>query len=230
MFFKLAVVFLSLLLSTQPETRAASSSKIVGQIAIEGTAEINGAVAPKGGTVFVGDHVVTQGGANASLALTGGTQLILVEASSLHMQEVDGQMGASLTGGALAVFTRGVTNPIVVEAGGARIRTGKEGAVYAVTLTGEKLQVFSKTGTTEVAAANRTIEVHEGETLEATMSLPTPPQRPAGAGSSSPLWGNFDKVLIIVGVAAGVTGLVVAVRALQKTCTATPSPFKVNCN
>jgi len=197
---------------------------------MEGDAEINGARASKGGTVFVGDHIVTPSGANASLALTSGVQLILIESSSLEMKEVEGQKSASLGRGALAVLNRAATAPFVVEAGGARIRPGKGGAVYAVTLMGEKLEVFAKTGTTEVETADRTVEVHEGETLEATMAPPAPPQRAAGAGSSSPLMSKFDKIVIITGVAAGATGLIVAVRALQKNCTGTPSPFKVTCN
>ena len=230
MFFKSVVVSLSLLLSLQPGTWASSSPTIMGQMVLEGDAVINGAHASKGGTVFVGDHIVTPSGANASLALTSGVQLILIESSSLEMKEVEGQKSASLDRGALAVLNRAATAPFVVEAGGARIRPGKGGAVYAVTLAGEKLEVFAKTGTTEVETADRTVEVHEGETLEATMAPPAPPQRAAGAGSSSPLMSKFDKIVIITGVAAGATGLIVAVRALQKNCTGTPSPFKVSCN
>jgi hypothetical protein len=230
MLFNSVVVSLALLLGLQPATWTAASPKIVGQMVIEGDAEINGAHAPKGGTVFAGDRIVTQSGANASLALTGGAQLILIESSSLQMKELEGQMNASLDRGALAVLSRTATTPVVIEAGGARIRPGKGGAVYAVTLTGEKLEVFAKTGTTEVEAANRTVEVHEGETLEATMAPADPPQRASGAGSSSPLMSRFDKIVIIVGVAAGIAGLVVAVRALEKTCTGTPSPFKITCN
>jgi ferric-dicitrate binding protein FerR (iron transport regulator) len=200
----------------------------------EGAAEINGARAPKGGTVFVGDHLVTQSGANASLALTGGSQLILIESSSLQMKQLEGQMGASLDRGALAVLSRTATTPIVVEAGGAWIRPGKGGAVYAVTFTGDKLEVFSKTGTTEVEAANRTVEVHEGERLEATMAPAAPapatpaaaPQGPFPAGRT----GKIEKVLVIVGVGAAITALVLAIKAIQKTCTGTPSPFQVTCN
>jgi ferric-dicitrate binding protein FerR (iron transport regulator) len=200
----------------------------------EGAAEINGARAPKGGTVFVGDHLVTQSGANASLALTGGSQLILIESSSLQMKQLEGQMGASLDRGALAVLSRAATTPVVVEAGGAWIRPGKGGAVYAVTFTGDKLEVFSKTGTTEVEAANRTVEVHEGERLEATMAPAAPapatpaaaPQGPFPAGRT----GKIEKVLVIVGVGAAITALVLAIKAIQKTCTGTPSPFQVTCN
>jgi len=217
MFFKSVVVSLSLLLSLQPGTWASSSPTVMGQMVIEGDAVINGAHASKGGTVFVGDRIVTPSGANASLALTSGVQLILIESSSLEMKEVEGQKSVSLERGALAVLNRAATAPFVVEAGGARIRPGK-------------LEVFAKTGTTEVATADRTVEVHEGETLEATMAPPAPPQRAAGAGSSSPLMSKFDKIVIITGVAAGATGLIVAVRALQKNCTGTPSPFKVTCN
>ncbi len=205
MFFKSVVVSLSLLLSLQPGTWASSSPTIMGQMVLEGDAVINGAHASKGGTVFVGDHIVTPSGANASLALTSGVQLILIESSSLEMKEVEGQKSVSLERGALAVLNRAATAPFVVEAGGARIRPGKGGSVYAVTLVGEKLEVFAKTGTTEV-------------------------ERAAGAGSSSPLMSKFDKVVIIAGVAAGATALVLAVRALQKTCTGTPSPFKISCN
>src|SRR5260370_28690536 len=132
--------------------------------------------------------------------------------------------------GALVVLIRPVTARLVGEAGGVRIGGGKGGLVYAVTLVGEKLEVFAKTGTTEVATADRTVEVHEGEPLEATMAPPAPPQRAAGAGSSSPLMSKFDKIVIITGVAAGATGRIVALRALQKNCTGTPSPFNVSCN
>jgi ferric-dicitrate binding protein FerR (iron transport regulator) len=196
---------------------------------IEGAADINGTHAPKAGTVFVGDHLVTQSGANASLALTGGAQLILVESSSLQMKEVEGQTSVSLDRGALAVLSRSATTPVVVEAGGARIRSGKGGAVYAVTFAGEKLQVFAKTGNAEVEAANRTVEVHEGETLEATMAPAAPSQRPSGAGSTSPVLSKIDSAVIIVGVAAAITALVIAIRALEKACTGTPSPFTVSC-
>jgi ferric-dicitrate binding protein FerR (iron transport regulator) len=235
MIFKSVVVSLSLLLSLQPGTWASSSPTIMGQMVLEGDAVINGAHASKGGTVFVGDHIVTPSGANTTLALTGGAQLILIESSSLQMKELEGQMGASLDRGALAVLSRTATTPIVVEAGGAWIRPGKGGAVYAVTFTGDKLEVFSKTGTTEVEAANRTVEVHEGERLEATMAPAAPaPPTPAAA---SPQWpsaagrtGKIEKVLIIVGVGAAITALVLAIKAVQKTCTGTPSPFQVTCN
>lgn len=229
MLFKSVVLFLSFLLVVQPGTWG-SSAAIAGQVVTEGAAEINGARTPKGGTVFVGDRIVTQSGASASLALTRGSQLILTESSSLQMKEIEGQTGALLDRGALAVLSRSAAAPVVIEAAGARIRTGKGGAIYAVTVAGEKLEVFAKTGTLEVEAADRTVAVREGETLEATMAAAPPPQGPAGAGSTSPLASKFDKVLILVGVAAGVAALVIAVRALDKTCTGTPSPFKVSCN
>jgi hypothetical protein len=233
MLFKSIVVSLSVLLGLQPGTLA-SSPTIVGQVVTEGATEINGARTPKGGTVFAGDHIVTQTGANASLALTGGTQLILIESSSLQMKEVEGQMSASLGHGALAVLSRTAEAPIVVEAAGARIRPGRGGAIYAVTVTGEKLEVFAKTGTTEVEAGNRTVEVHEGEALVATMA----PAEPAAASPAAPpqssfpagKTGKFEKIVVIAGVAAAVTALVLAVKAVERTCTGTQSPFKVSCN
>src|SRR5260370_26423290 len=94
MLFKSGVVVsLSLLLGLQPGPWA-SSPTIVGQLVTEGAAEINGARTPKGGTVFVGDHIVTQRGANASLALTGGSQPTLIESTSLPMKEREGPLGA----------------------------------------------------------------------------------------------------------------------------------------
>lgn len=235
MLFKSVAVCLTFLLGLQPGPWA-SSPTIVGQMVTEGAAEVNGAPTAKGGTVFVGDHIVTQGGANATLALTGGSRLILIGSSSLQMKELGGQVGASLDRGALAVLSRNAAMPIVVEAGRARIRPGKEGAVYAVTFVGEKLEVFSKTGTTEVEAADRVVEVHEGETLEATMA-PAAAVPATPTSGSSPQWASpagktsrFEKVVIIVGVAAAVTALVLAIKAVEKTCTGTPSPFKVTCN
>src|SRR5260370_5302702 len=197
MFLKSVVVSLSLLLSLQPGTWASSSPTIMGQMVLEGDAVINGARASKGGTVFVGDHMVMPSGVNDSLTLTSGVQLILVESSSLEMKEVEGQKSASLERGALAVLNRAATAPFVVEAAGARIRPGKGGAIYAVTLAGEKLEVFAKTGTTEVETADRTVEVHEGETHEATIAPPSPPLRAAATGSPIPWMSEFDKMVII---------------------------------
>src|SRR5260370_42300494 len=109
------------------------------------------------------------------------------------MKEVAGKRSVSMDRGALAVLNRAATAPFVVEAGGARIRPAKGGSVYAVTLAGEKLEVFAKTGTPEVETADRTGEVHEGETLEATMAPPAPPQTAAGAGSAHPMMSKFGK-------------------------------------
>src|SRR5258708_3168182 len=228
MLFKSGVVVsLYLLLGLQAGCWA-SCSTVVGQVVTEGVTEINGARTPKGGTVFVGDHIVTQGGANATLALTGGSQLILIESSSLQMTEVEGQTSASLDRGALAVLSRTATAPIVVEAAGARIHPGKGGAGYGGRVTGKKLEVFCKTGTTEAEAANRTVEVDEGETREATMA-PAAPAPATPASAASPQWtspagkrSKFEEVVIIVGAAAAVTALVLAIKAVQKTCTGTP--------
>src|SRR5260370_5424287 len=108
----------------------------MGEVVVEGDDVVNGADASKGGTVFVGDHIVTPSGANASLALTSGVQLILIESSSLEMKEVEGQKSVSLDRGALAVLNRAATAPFVVEAGAPRMPPCKGGSVYAVTLAG----------------------------------------------------------------------------------------------
>jgi hypothetical protein len=221
------VLFLSTLLGFQPLGWSASSP-IVGKMVGQDAAVINGSPAPQGTTIFADDHIVTQKDGNASLALTGGGQLILVDSSSLQMKQMGGQLTAELDHGALAVFSRGITSPVFVQARGARIRSGKGGAIYAVTLVGEKLEVFAKKGIAEVEAANRTVEVHEGETMEAMLVPADPQQRPAG--STSPIASKLDKILIIIGVAAGVAGLLIAVRNIDKTCTGTPSPFQVTCN
>ena len=214
----------SVLLVSLPAAEGGTSAAM-GKLDPNGSTEVNGTVVPGGTTIFAGDRIVTREDATAMVSLAGGSQLILVGAGALQMIGGGQQSTVSLSRGGLAVLSR-ASMPVAVEAGGVRIHAGSASAVYAVTIDGINLKVIANKGSAEVEAADRTVTVTEGKTLEATLA---PPQGPAGAGAAGEE-GEFLKILIITSAAASITALVIAAKKLTETCRGTPSPFSVTCD
>lgn len=204
-----------------------AGTKAMGKMNSKGLAEVNGTAAPAEVTVFAGDLIVTRPDGSAALFLSGGSLMILAGSSSLHLQEAQNQLNPWLKNGVLGVVSRGSV-PVVVEAGGTRIRPPADGGIYEVVLNGNTLRVIARKGAIEVEAADRTITVSEGKALEATL---TPPQGPAGAGAVGGL-STMAKVMLVVVTAATVTGVITGVAALNRSkpqdCTVV-SPNQITC-
>ncbi len=194
----LLVLCTSLLLVYQPAVGSATPIA-VGQISSKGAAEINGVRAVTGGAVFSGDRIDTDRNSTASVSLTAGRQVILAEASSLRIALTGSQVTGTLGHGEVAVLSP-ASDATVIEAGGTRIVPGKGGSVYTVELNKNNLNVTASRGTVLVEAADRTVEVPEGKTLEATLD---PAQQPTGAGTPSATGSNTHLVTaLVVGAAA----------------------------
>jgi ferric-dicitrate binding protein FerR (iron transport regulator) len=212
----LLVLCTSLILVYQPAAGLATPIA-VGQISSsKGAAEINGVRAVKGGTVFSGDRIDTERNATASVSLTAGRQVILVAASSLQIALTGSQVTGTLEHGEVAVLSP-ASDPTVIEAGGTRIVPGKGGSVYTVELNNNKLNVTASRGTVLVEAADRTVEVPEGKTLEAALD---PAQGPSGSGSPSASGSSshFVTVLVVSAAALAVATVTLLVRDLSTGC------------
>lgn len=212
---------LSLLLVYAPVAPAASPAA-VGKIQTKGKAEVNGTPLPEEATVFAGDRITTAKKTASGLTFSGGDQVFLPSLSAAQVNRSGNQVSVVLEHGALAVVSRNA-QPILIEANGVHIQAAQSsGAVYEVAVNGTALKVMARKGTALVKASNRTVEVKEGTTLEAT----APPQGPAGG--LSPLW----TVILVTSAAAGFTGLGLGVAALERSqpqdCTVV-SPSTIKC-
>jgi ferric-dicitrate binding protein FerR (iron transport regulator) len=200
-FTRLVAICAAMLLVYQPVAWAASPASI-GQIATKGSAEINGANAVTGATVFSGDKIVSHRNSTAALALTGGGRLVLTGAGAMEVKRDGEHITATLAKGKLGFLSQ-AKSPVAVDAGGTRTTPGKTGGVYVVALDGNNLEVSAYKGVAKVEAANRTLEVPEGKTLRATLEPGQGP--PSSAGFSSvATWTIIALVAAAGAIAAGV--------------------------
>lgn len=213
---------LSLLVAYVPVAPAASPA-VVGKMQTKGAAEINGAAVPDETTVFAGDRITTEKETASGLSLPGGDQVFLPSLTAAKVGRSGKRVTVTLERGALAVVNRSA-EPVLIEASGVSIESAGPAGVYEVTIQGNALKVMTRKGTTLVKGADRTIEVKEGTTLEASAA----PGPVAGTGALSPLW----TTVLVASTAAGFTGLALGVTAVQRSnpadCTVV-SPNTIHC-
>ena len=198
---------LSLLLVYVPVAPAAPPA-VVGKMQTKGAAEVNGTLVPAEATVFAGDRITTQKETASGLSLPGGDQVFLPSLTAAKVNRSGNRVTVALERGALAVVNRSA-EPVVIQANGLRIEAASPaGGVYEVALHATGLKVMTRKGTTLVKAADRTVEVKEGTTLEAT-AAPGPPV----TGALSPMW----TFVLVTSVAAGFTGLALGVMAITRS-------------
>ncbi|HEV3513205.1 MAG TPA: FecR domain-containing protein [Candidatus Sulfotelmatobacter sp.] len=195
----------------------------VGQIAAKGHAQINGMSAVSGATIFANDRVDTEAGAIASLSLANDRRVVLLEKSSVRItSDAAARLTAELRDGGIAVLSP-AKSPLIVAAGGTEIVPGKEGSLFAVELHGNDLIVSVRQGSASLVGTDRTVEVGEGKTLEASVQY----HRLEGAGAPG-VRNRFRIVLIVAGAALLATTLVLLIRDLETGCKVV-SPSGGNC-
>lgn len=221
-FRSVLATLLSVLLIYVPVAPAASSA-MMGKINTKGRATVNGTPVPEEATVFTGDRIATEKETASGLSLPGGDQVFLPSLTVAQVNRVGDQVAVVLERGALAVVNRSA-QPVIVEVSGVRVQAAStSGAIYEVAVNGTSLKVMSRKGTAVVKASNRTVEVKEGTTLDATA-----PQGPGGAGGLSPLW----TAVLVTSTVAGFTGLGLGIKAVRQKkpqdCVVV-SPNSINC-
>jgi ferric-dicitrate binding protein FerR (iron transport regulator) len=188
----------------------------LGQITTQGAAEVNNVAAVTGATVFSGDRITTGTGSTALLSLTAGRQAVLSESSSLRLTRGANEITTALDQGNAAILSP-ANNPVAMDVGGTRIIPGRAGSVYAVQLSGNKLTVAASRGSVTVEGTNRTVEVDEGNTLEATLA--TAQDNGAGVGAPVPVVrSRLETVIIIAVIALAATTLALLIRDLNTGC------------
>jgi ferric-dicitrate binding protein FerR (iron transport regulator) len=193
-----------------------------------GAAEVNGTAAPAEISIFAGDRITTREDTAVSLQFSGGSQAFLPETSAALLKLQQSRVLVALERGAVAVAARNAT-VLAVMAQGVWIEAQQDGAVFEVALKRGGLRVMARRGAALVKAADRTVEVKEGMTLDATTGAPS---NSAGAMSGlTPL----QTAVLVASVSLGITGFALGVAAIQRsqpqdcTVTGTTTPFRVTC-
>lgn len=200
---------LSVLLVYVPVAQAASPA-VLGKISTKGQAAVNGTPVPADATVFAGDRIATEKETATGLSLAGGDQVFLASLSAAQVKRAGKQVIVQLERGALAVVNRSAP-AVIVEANGVRVQAAQPaGGIYEVTVNGTALRVMARKGSAVVKASNRTVEVKEGTTLDATV-----PQGAAGsfAGGLSPLM----TAVVVTSLGAGFVGLGLGIAAIKRS-------------
>ena len=219
------VVLLSAALVCVPV--APAETPAVAKMTTKGTAELNGMVTPEETSVFNGDRITTREKTAAALSLAGGDQVFLPEQSAVQVRQADARVEMSLERGGMVVISRGA-QPFSVLAAGVRIVPSSSG-ILEIAIKGTSLKVAARKGTARVTASNRSVDVPEGKTLDATVD---PPQGPTGATAGLTA---LQTVAVVAGVVSGVVGLTLGVVAFNrpspKDCrvTGSTSPFTITC-
>jgi ferric-dicitrate binding protein FerR (iron transport regulator) len=212
-----------LIFGTLPPANAASP---VGKMTTRGAAEVNGAPAPSETSVFAGDRITTREDTAAAVQFSGGSQIFLPELSAAVVKLQDAQLAVSLERGALAVIARGAAT-IPVRAQGVVVEAAGDGAIFEVALKRSGLRVMARRGAAVVRAADRTVEVKEGMTMDATTAAPQ-------AGATSGLTA-LQTVVLITSLSLGITGFALGIAAINRsepqdcTVTGTTTPFQITC-
>lgn len=211
----------------------ASSPVAIGKMTSRGKVEVNGTASPADGSVFPGDRIATKENSAVAMALPGGDQVFLPEWTQARIESVaGGVVRIVLERGALASVVRGKT-PVTILARGVAIEPVGVNALFEVALKESGLRVMTRRGTAIVRGSNKTVEVKEGSTLDATTGAPPTPQPPQGAGASglTPLM----TTVIVASTALGITGFAMGLAALNRTepqdcqVTGSTSPFTITC-
>ncbi len=218
----LAVLCSALLLYAPVAAQADPAA--MGKINTKGPTAVNGLAVPAEASLFTGDRIVTEKDASASVVLVTGGRLLVAGSSSVVLRDGPNQLTAALDRGAVGVFSRG-DKPVTTEAAGTRIHAAQPGGFYEVAVNGNAVRVVAVKGAATVEGANRTVEVAEGKTLDATMA-PAPPDVAAGLST-------FEKAVIFLSAGAGLTGLGLGIAAIERAkpedCTVVSPSNTISC-
>jgi hypothetical protein len=189
----------------------------LGRLSSGHGATINGSAAIPGSSIYSGDRITT-GPDAAAFSLAGGGEIILVGSSTLRfLQGGRGQIEAAIGAGSMGVLSP-AGYPVEVIARGIQIHSEAGGGVYIVRLAGESLIVSVRKGKAEIEADNRTIEVSEGQQLEASLA-PQKAQNPSTPAQQS----RIAKFTLIAAGAMSAAALAIAVIDLDNSCKVSPS-------
>lgn len=189
---------LSLLLVFLPVAHG-SNPVVIGKLSAEGSAQINGVAAPAGATVFDGDRISAAGKGLATLTLSTGNRVLVMEKSAAQVRRVKSHFGVAVERGTVGIVQR-AGEPLLVLAGGLVVRPADESASYLVAIEGNSVTLSSASGKVTVEAANRSVTVESGKAMKFEL---------AEAEPAAPFFGNSVAATAFIVTAVGVAALAI---------------------
>jgi ferric-dicitrate binding protein FerR (iron transport regulator) len=198
---------------------------LVGATAVAEMREVTGVLVPSGEVsrnkipvasataIYAGDSIDTHSGSEASLALEGGSRVILGERTEVTIARESVGYTVQLFRGQVVVVSD-ARRPVTVISDGVVTRPKKAGGAYSVHLEGGRFEVMAERGSATAANAETSLEIPEGNLLRAPVVAPA---------STS---GKREAIVALVAAAVTAAGLAVALTRPQKKCQpVSPSGF-----
>jgi hypothetical protein len=209
-----AVLSFSILFITAPFTLAETvAAAPLGSIVTKGSIQIGNSFAPTGTTVFAGDKVAST--EPALINFKNGSRIEMTKAAATFNRQGDTLVVKTDQGLLRFNFDKG--EKVLIEAGKFQItgsKDSKHAGVLGLNKDGE-IAVSLTEGT--LMALNVATGVRTEITSSAPMSVLNPNSPTAAAAAASPALAGAGLAWLIVGVAAGATGLAVGVYEATKS-------------
>ena len=205
----LLIAILAVPAAASPTKNSPAVSSPIGTFSYSDSANVGGAGALAGTTVFSGDLIEVGPRGSAGILLNGGMQVRVSSASRLRLKELTGaknEVEMEMFTGA-AQFRSSETAQVVGRLADATVRAkGAKPAVGIISvLNRQRAIIGAEKGELLLSTAHdgRSVTLREGESVEVLLADPPAPGKPqAGAAGASVMSG---KVVAIIGiVAAGI--------------------------
>ncbi len=211
----LAVLLSALLVvpATASPSKAPAAAIPIGICSYIDSANVGGAGALAGTTVFSGDFVEVGPRGSAWILLNSGMQVRASSASRLQLKESAGatkQVEMEMFAGAARFRTSGAS-PVVARLADLTARAkGPKPAVGVISLlTPRRAIIGAELGELLVSTAHdrKSVTLREGESVEVTLADPPAPGKPQGGSTGASTLSGTQVAIIGIVIAAVVTGI-----------------------
>lgn len=180
-----------------------ADEKPLGLIVQAQDAQLEGAAAAAGATVYPGDGLSTDPGGSLRLKVGGG-QIYMLSQSQLRLAEVDGAVQAAVTRGVVG-FSAGSADRLELQTPEGILRATNGRPAYGqVALTSPTQMIISAyTGDLELDYNGDIHTINAGSSYSVSLE-PDPPQGPSGSGTTTSAVNHHIVVKIIAAAVLGV--------------------------
>jgi hypothetical protein len=197
-----------------------ADEKPLGLIVQADSAQLEGAAAATGATVYPGDGLTTDPGGSLRLKVGGG-QIYMLSQSQLRLAEVDGAVQASVTRGVVG-FSAGAADRLELQTPEGILRAANGRPAYGqVALTSPTQMIISAyTGDMELDYNGDIHTINAGSSYSVSLEPDPAAQGPSGSGTTT---SALNRHIVVKVIAAAVLG-VAAYFMYRELC---ESPSKV---
>lgn len=193
------------------------SHKLTGGLSVRGSVTLNGVNASNGATVFDGGQIKTGNNGTAIINLGKMGQVELSNDSELILKLDGGIIGGNLRSGRATVSAPAGIGVNLLTSDGVAVAEGKDATVLSVDVACGNTRITSSRSEAKVTSGNRVEMVAAGQEVAVGAQAGDPQRCPRMAAASARIGSQMGGLsgaalaaLLLIGVAGGVTGIVLA--------------------